>query len=89
MNAQWNMSFSGEAPNTEEGQEAFEKAFNDICALVDKFSIENENHLNDNGQFYLYDEAGNATSYNVHEPIPMAPGEPLPVRKTATSKTAG
>lgn len=73
-NAQWDMSFSGEAPNTPEAKEAFEKAFKAICDLVDKFSIENENHLNDNGNFYLYDEAGNASASHVHEPIPAKPG---------------
>jgi hypothetical protein len=88
-NAQWNMSFSGEAPNTPEGKKAFEAAFKKICELVDEFSIENENHLNDNGSFYEYGEDGSATAYNVHEEIPekLRTGSALDKPAPAPKKT--
>lgn len=66
MNAQFSMSFSGEAPNTPGAQEAFKKLFEEICRQTATWG-HSDNHLNDNGQWYSYDESGNATATNYHE----------------------
>jgi len=64
--AQWNMAFSGEAPDTPEAQAAFKQWFEEIVRAGRKFDINSANHQNDNASWYSY-LSGTVDATNYHE----------------------
>src|SRR5688572_25271470 len=65
-NAQWDMAFSGEAPDTDDAKEQFEQLFKEFCEKLNGLSEDSENHKNDNASWYSF-ESGSAEQTFYHE----------------------